>query len=67
MSCFIHKWVVHNDEIQEKMFSRQQPILHTSTSSKFQSLGLNTRQSEKKKKKKGKARKESKEKVEAMS
>ena len=31
------------------MFSRQQPILHTSTSSKFQSLGLNTRQPEKKK------------------
>ena len=37
------------------MFLRQQPILHTSTSPKFQSLELNTRQSIKKeKKKKGK-------------
>ncbi|KAM4114987.1 hypothetical protein ACJW30_04G112800 [Castanea mollissima] len=50
MNCSIHKWIVHKGEIQEKMFPRQQPILHTSTSSKFQSLGLNTRQSNKKEK-----------------
>ena len=51
MSYSIHKWVVHKGGIQEKMFPRQQPILHISTSSKFQNLGLNTRQSDKKEKK----------------
>ena len=63
-SCCIHKWFVHKGEIQEKLSPRQQPILRNSTSLKFQSLGLNTRQS---KKKRGKARTVAKEKVEAMS
>ena len=70
-SCSIHKWVVHKGEIQEKSSPRQQPILHNSTNSTFQSLGLNIRQSnnkkKKEKKKKRKARKEAKEKVEAIS
>ena len=56
-SYSIHKWAIHKGKIQEKVSPRQQALLHTITSSNFQSLELNTRQSNKKKK----ARKEVKE------